>query len=120
MNFTLPAGMVVAPGRGLVLGKSAVTFAHVVVGASSLSLTNTSARLEFSCAAGAVRIDTVRYSTSTTDSLAARIASAKVATLKPSRTASRAGADAWCLAAVNPSAGEFAATPGSMGGGCGE
>jgi hypothetical protein len=120
MNFAQPSGTVVAPGRGLVLGKSAVTFAHVVIGASALSLTNTSARLEFSCASGSARIDTVRYSTSASDSLSARIVSAKVAALKPSRIATRAGTFAWCLAATNPTAGEFVATPGGLDGGCGE
>jgi hypothetical protein len=119
MNFALPAGTLIPPGRGLVVGRSAVTFAHVTQ-ASALTLTNTSARLEFACQASAVKIDTARYSTSTTDPAAARIASAKVAALKPSRLASRHAADAWCQAAVNPAAGEFTATPGGLDGGCGE
>jgi hypothetical protein len=120
MNFAMPSGTVIPPGRGLVMGKSGVAFAQVTIGASALSLTNTSARLELNCAAGAARIDTVRYSTSTTDPLASRIATAKVAALKPSRLATRSAADAWCLAAMNPAVGEFAATPGGMDGACGE
>jgi hypothetical protein len=120
MVAAIPAGTTVAPGRTLVMGKSAAPSVQVVVGGSALSLTNTSARLAFSCASGTVLVDTLRYSTSTTDTLAARIQTGKVASLKPSRIASRHAADAWCLSATAPAAGEFAATPGGLDGGCGE
>jgi hypothetical protein len=120
MLAALPTGTTIAPGRTLVMGKSAATFAQVAIGASALSLTNTSARLAFSCAAGAGTLDTMRYNTSTTDSLSARVQTAKAATLKPSRILTRQGADAWCLSAINPVAGEYAATPGGLSGGCGE
>lgn len=121
MKATLPSGTVIAPGRGLVLGRSAsVTFAHVVTGAA-LNLINSGARLEFSCAT--TRIDTLRYGTSATDTTIARFTPGKVASLKPSRLATRHKADAWCLA-VSPSlpslTGEPVATPGGIIGGCGE
>jgi hypothetical protein len=122
MNFALPANTVIAPGRGLVVGRSAVAFASVTQ-STSLTLTNTSARLEFLCtsaAAGTVRLDTLRYNTSASDTVSARIATAKAASLKPSRLSRRTGADAWCLAAGNPASGEFATTPGGIAGGCGE
>ncbi len=120
MLAALPSGTVVAPGRTLVMGKSAATFAQVVIGSSALSLTNTSARLALVCASGALTTDTLRYSTSATDSLAARIQSAKVSSLRPSQLSTRNAAGAWCLSALSPAAGEFAATPGRLDGGCGE
>jgi hypothetical protein len=122
MNVVLPAGTMIAPGRALVVGRSAVAFAQVTQ-ASALTLTNTSARLEFTCAAvatGGARIDTVRYSSSASDTVSARIASAKIATLKPSRLAGSHAADAWCQSVLNPAGAEFAATPGGIEGGCGE
>lgn len=122
MNFALPANTLIAPGRGLVVGRSAVAFANVTQ-ASALTLTNTSARLELACTysgAGTVRLDTLRYNTGTSDTVSVRIATAKAASLKPSRLARRTGADAWCLAAAAPAAGEFATTPGGIAGGCGE
>jgi hypothetical protein len=126
MNFAFPAGASVAPGRGFVLGRSAVAFAHLTQ-ASALNLVNSASRLELSCPAatgGVVRVDTLRYTTSTTDTLAARMSSGKVTTLRPSRLASRHKADAWCLstgkAGAAPAAGETAATPGGIAGGCGE
>jgi hypothetical protein len=120
MLATLPTGTVIAPGRALVVGKSAAPKVQVVIGASALSLTNTSARLAFSCGSGVVLLDTLRYSTSTTDTLAARIQTSKATSLKPSRILARHASDAWCLAAPIPAAGEFAATPGGLDGGCGE
>ncbi len=122
MAFVMPANTVIAPGRGLVVGRSAVTFANVTQ-TTALTLTNTSARLELSCTysgSGTVRLDTLRYNTSTSDTVSARIATAKVASLKPSRLSKRTGADAWCLASANPASGEFATTPGGIAGGCGE
>jgi hypothetical protein len=122
MNFVLPVNTVIAPGRGLVVGRSAVGFANVTQ-TTSLTLTNTSARLEFLCTSagsGTVRLDTLRYNTSTSDTVSARIATAKAASLKPSRLSKRTGADAWCLAAATPVSGEFATTPGGITGGCGE
>jgi len=125
MNFAVPAGTTIAPGRGLVFGRSAVPFAAVMTG-SSLTLTNTAARLELSCPAatgGSFKVDSLRYGTSTTDTLIARIATAKVSTLKPSRLGTRHKADAWCLSApvgAAPAASESAATPATIFGGCGE
>ncbi|HEX2612940.1 MAG TPA: lamin tail domain-containing protein [Fibrobacteria bacterium] len=120
MVAAVPSGTTIAPGRTLVMGKAGASFAQVVIGASALSLTNTSARLAFSCASGATLVDTLRYSTSTTDTVAARIQTGKVASLRPSRVASRNSMDAWCLSATVPASGEFAATPGAFEGGCGE
>jgi hypothetical protein len=120
MILNLPAGTVIPPGRGLVAGRSAVTFADVPIGSSALSLTNTSARLEFSCNAGVLTLDTLRYSNSASDSLAALIASGKVTALRPSRIASRHDATAWCLASPRPVPGEPLATPGVLDGSCGE
>lgn len=120
MKATLPAGTLIAPGRGLVMGRSAsVSFAHVVV--TGLTLTNSAARLEFNCAS--TRIDTLRYGTSASDTTIARFQPGKVASLKPSRLATRHRSDAWCLA-VSPSVSaltsEHVATPGDIIGGCGE
>ncbi len=120
MVATLPAGAVVAPGRTVVMGKSAVGFAQVTIGASALGLTNNAARLALSCASGAVLVDTLRYSTTASDSLSVRIQSGKVSSLRPSKVAARHAADAWCLSAMSPAAGEFAATPGRLDDGCGE
>jgi hypothetical protein len=117
MQYALPAGTVIAPGRGLVVGRSAVSFAGVRMTASPLTLTNTAARLEFSCAG--VKLDSVSYATSGSET-AARLAAGKVTALKPSRIASRHAADAWCLASMRPDAGETAATPGGLFGSCGE
>lgn len=124
MQFTLPAGASIPPGRGLIVGRSAVVIPAGAAGVrmltSPLTLTNTSARLEFSCGAGAVKLDSVAYSTSASDAGAARMAAGKVTALKPSRIASRHAADAWCLASTRPEAGETAATPGILFGSCGE
>jgi hypothetical protein len=125
MKFTLPAGAAIAPGRGLVLARTAaVPFAQVVTGAA-LNLVNSASRLELSCAA--VKVDTLRYTTSSSDTLAARFAPGKPASLKPSRLATRHKADAWCLSvpaqastAGAGTGGEPAATPGTIFGGCGE
>jgi hypothetical protein len=122
MSFTLPSNTLIAPGRGLIVGRSAVSFAHVVQ-ASALTLTNTSARLEFACTpvgGATARIDTMRYSTSLSDTVAARIIAAKVTTLKPSRLASRHKSDAWCLSSVSPSSADYGMTPGGIIGSCGE
>lgn len=125
MNFVIPANTTIAPGRGLVFGRSAVAFAQVMSG-SSLTLTNTAARLDLSCpaaAGGSFKVDSLKYGTSTTDTLIARIAPAKVSSLKPSRLSSRHKSDAWCLStstSVAPVSGETSATPGTIFGGCGE
>jgi hypothetical protein len=92
----------------------------VVVG-SALNLVNSAARLELAC--GAVRVDTLRYTTSASDSFAVRFASGKVSSLKPSRLATRHKVEAWCLSAstaAKATAGEPVATPGTIFGGCGE
>jgi hypothetical protein len=120
MQFTLPAGTVIPPGRGLVVGRSAVSFAGVRMLTSPLTLTNTAARLEFSCGAGAVKLDSVSYTTSASDPLAARMAAGKVSSLKPSRLHLRNASDSWCLASPRPEPGEIAATPGVLSGSCGE
>ena len=125
MVFAFPEGTTVPPGRGLVLGKADASFAHVTIGSSALSLTNSSARLELACDEGALSLDTLRYSTSASDSAAVRIAAASVSALRPSRILSRHAGDGWCLAArvgaAAPGASEEgAATPGELAGGCGE
>jgi hypothetical protein len=122
MHFALPAGTVIAPGGALVVGRSAVTFAHVTQ-ATALTLTNTAARLEFSCnggAMGTVRVDTLRYATSASDSLAARLVAGKVTSLKPSRLGTRHAADAWCQTTPLRGAEDPGATPGALVGSCGE
>lgn len=123
MVTVLPSGTVVAPARGLVVGRSAVPFAEVRMLLSPLTLTNTSARLEFNCPAagsGTLRLDTLTYTTSTSDAVSARIATGKVTSLKPSRLAARRTAEAWCQVPPRSVAGETAATPGTMFGSCGE
>jgi hypothetical protein len=117
MQYALPAGTLIAPGRGLVVGRAAVSFAGVRMTTSPLTLTNTAARLEFSC--GGLKLDSVSYATSGSES-AARMAAGKVTALKPSRIASRHVADAWCLGSMRPEAGEASATPGGLFGSCGE
>jgi hypothetical protein len=125
MNFTLPVNTLIPPGRGLVVGRSGVSFAQVSQ-ASALTLTNTSARLEFACAqgpSGALRLDTLRYTTTLSDTLAARISNGKVTSLRPSRLHLRGKSDSWCLTAPTAAIavfGESVATPGSIVGGCGE
>lgn len=118
MILTLPDGTVIPPGRGLVAGRSGVDFADVPIGSSALSLTNSNARLELSCEAGEVLLDTLHYSTAASDSLAARIEEGSVSALRPSRIAARHDAGAWCLVSPSPAAG--AATPGVLDGSCGE
>jgi len=123
MLTVLPAGTMIAPGRGLVVGRSAVSFADVKMLLSPLTLTNTSARLEFNCglaASGVQKLDTMTYNTSASDAVSARIAPGKVTSLKASRLAARRGSDAWCLSSLKPGAGEAAATPGTLFGSCGE
>ena len=120
MLFNMPSETMLAPGRALVLGRSGVEFANVSIGSSALSLTNSSARLELRCAAGTVLLDSLRYSTSASDSVAARIVAGKVTTLLPSRLSTRHASDAWCLASPHGTTGEFPATPGRIAGGCGE
>jgi hypothetical protein len=122
MVFALPGGSVVPPGRGLVVGRSAVAFADVRMLTAPLTLTNTSARLELSCpgGAGTQKLDTLTYNTSSSDAVSARIATGKVTALKPSRLSARRGADAWCQVASRAVAGETAATPGTIAGSCGE
>lgn len=121
MKFTLPANTVIPPGRGLVLARSAsVTFAHAVMG-SALNLVNTAARLEFSC--GEVRLDTLRYANSGTDSLVVKTGPGKVSTLRPSALAHRHRAASWCASqpvGAAAAAGSPPATPGGVQGGCGE
>ncbi len=121
MKFALPSNTVIPPGRGLVVGRTAsVTFAHVVTG-SALNLVNTGARLEFSC--GDVRLDTLRYANTGTDSLAVRTSAGKVATLRASALGSRHRAAAWCQsfpAGTGLPAGNPRATPGVIQGSCEE
>ncbi|MCD6023175.1 MAG: Lamin Tail Domain [Fibrobacteria bacterium] len=123
MVTVLPAGTVVAPARGLVVGRSAVAFADVRMLLSPLTLTNTSARLEFNCPAagsGALRLDTLTYTTSASDAVSARIATGKVTSLKPSHLAARRAAEAWCQVPPRSATGEAGATPGTLFGSCGE
>src|SRR5690606_10704521 len=121
MKFTLPANTLIPPGRGLVLGRSAsVTFAEVTLG-SALTLVNTSARLELSCAG--TSLDTLHYTTAANDSLAVQVAGGKVSTLRPSALEARHEKAAWCLSVPVGAAvgtGSFAATPGGVHEGCGE
>ena len=127
MFTVLPQGTLVAPGRGLVVGRSAVAFADVRMTVSPLTLTNTAARLEPNCpnsgaggGQGTFKLDTLTYNISTSDAVSARIVTGKVTSLMPSRLATRRSADAWCQVPSRSSTGEPVGTPGTMFGSCGE
>ncbi len=114
----LASGTIVAPNRGLVVGRSAYPNADVRF--PSFSLGTGLSHMQFSCKSGALNLDTMVYSLSASDSTAVQTAAGKVTELRPDWVGQRTNPVGWCEVPAHPTdPSQGWPTPGTLENGCG-
>ncbi len=114
----LASGTLVLPGKGLVVGRSAYPYANVRF--PTFSLGSSLSHMDFSCKSGALKLDTMTYSTTISDSTAVQTVTGKVSELRPDWVGQRTDPRGWCMVPAHPvSSSEGWPTPGILENGCG-
>lgn len=111
-SHAFDSALTVAPGRALVLGRSAARAdAHY----EDFSLVNTASSLLLLCSGDSLLVDSLRYSASASDSAAIPMREGQVSGLDAGSMSRRGLAAAWCLERMGEGkAGETQASPGTV------
>lgn len=113
----LASGVLVAPGKGLVVGRSA--YPNATVRFPTFSLGTGLSHMEFSCKSGALKLDTMTYSASVSDSSAVQTVSGKISQLRPDWVGQRTDPRGWCQVPAHPTdVSQGWPTPGTLENGC--
>jgi len=115
----LPSATLVAPGKALVVGRAAYPYANVRF--SSFSFCTGLSHVDFTCKSGALKLDTITYSATVSDSLAVQTVSGKISQLRPDWVDRRTDPRGWCSVPSHPAVpSEGHPTPGILENGCPE
>lgn len=106
-SYAFDSAQRIAPGKALSFGRAA---APTEVHYADFSLVNTSSPLLLLCAADGLLLDSLRYSSTVSDSLAVTIRDGQVSGLNPDSLGRAFSKGSWCLTRM----GEMA-SPGAMG-----
>ena len=107
MSYAFDSAARILPGRALTFGRS---HASADVHYADFSLVNTSSPLLLLCAGDTLLVDSLRYSSTVSDSLAATIREGSVTSLNPDSLHNRLVKGSWCLTRMRETA-----SPGSVG-----
>ncbi len=116
-QFTFVAGTLLPPGHALVAGHKYAPKTDVLL--TSFTLPNSLSRMELSCQSGVLKLDSLTYSMSASDSTVIPVRDGKVSELRPAGIIQRADPASWCLVPSHPNPGEGRPTPGTLEDGCG-
>lgn len=107
MSYAFDSSARILPGRALTFGRA---LAAVDIRYADFSLVNTSSPLLLLCAGDSLLVDSLRYSSTVSDSLAATIREGSVTSLNPDSLHNRTAKGSWCLTRMRETA-----SPGSIG-----
>ena len=101
------------------VGRAAYPYANVRF--SSFSFGTGLSHVDFTCKSGALKLDTITYSATVSDSLAVQTVSGKISQLRPDWVDRRTDPRGWCSVPSHPAVpSEGHPTPGILENGCPE